>query len=51
MENQIKSRKHFFCAPVSKFPKISTLNICNGAKQIYSKKQQQGKKKKEKGSK
>ena len=31
MQNHIKSRKHYFCTPVSKFQKISTLNICGGA--------------------
>ena len=34
-----KKQKIFFCTPVSKFQKISTLNICDGGKQIYSKKQ------------
>ena len=36
-----KKQKIFFCTPVSKFQKILTLNICDGAKQIYLKKQQQ----------
>ena len=36
-----KKQKTFFCTPVSKFQKILTLNICDGAKQIYLKKQQQ----------
>ena len=39
MQNWIKSRKYFFCTPVSKIQKISTSNICNGAKLIYLKKQ------------
>ena len=34
-----KKQKIFFCPPVRKFQKISTLNICNKAKQIYPKKQ------------
>ena len=38
MQNWVKSRKYFY-TPVSKFQKISTLNICDGAKQIYPKKQ------------
>ena len=29
----------FFCTPASKFQEISTLNICDGAKQIYPEKQ------------
>ena len=33
-----KTQKIFFCAPVSKFQKISTLHIWNKAKQIYPKK-------------
>ena len=37
MQNLIKSRK-YFSTPVSKFQKILTLNICDGAKQIYPKK-------------
>ena len=34
-----KKQKIFFCTPVSKFQKISTLNISDGAKQIHPKKQ------------
>ena len=34
-----KKQKIFFCTPVSNFQKMSTLNICDGAKQIYPKKQ------------
>ena len=34
-----KKQKIFFCTPVSKFQEILTLNICDGAKQIYPKKQ------------
>ena len=34
-----KKQKIFFGTLVSKFWKISTLNICDGAKQIYPKKQ------------
>ena len=34
-----KKEKIFFCTPVSKLQKISTLHICNKAKQIYPKKQ------------
>ena len=33
-----KKQKIFFYTPVSKFQKILTLNICDGAKQIYPKK-------------
>ena len=33
-----KKQKILFYTPVSKFQKILTLNICNGAKQIYPKK-------------
>ena len=33
-----KKQKIFFHTPVSKFQKVLTLNICNGAKQIYPKK-------------
>ena len=33
------TKKVFFCTPVSKFQKISILNICDGAKQIYPTKQ------------
>ena len=36
-----KKQKIFFATPVSKFQEISTLNICDGAKQIYQKKQKQ----------
>ena len=36
-----KKQKNFFCTPISRFQKISTLNICNGAKQIYPKKKKQ----------
>ena len=39
MKNQIKKQKILFCTTVSKFQEISTLNICDGAKQIYPKKQ------------
>ena len=38
MKNQIKKQKILFCTTVSKFQEISTLNICDGAKQIYPKK-------------
>ena len=41
-----KKQKIFFCAPVSKFQKILTLNICDGTKQIYPKKQKEDSKKK-----
>ena len=34
-----KNQKTFFCTTVSKFQEMLTLNICDGAKQIYSKKQ------------
>ena len=34
-----KKQKTFFCTAVPKFLEILTLNICNGAKQIYPKKQ------------
>ena len=34
-----EKQKIFFYTPVSKFQKISTLNICDGAKQIYPKKE------------
>ena len=34
-----KKQKIFFCTPVTKFQKISTLKICNKVKQIYPKKQ------------
>ena len=33
-----KKQKIFFYTPVSKFQKMLTLNICDGAKQIYPKK-------------
>ena len=33
-----KKQKIFFCTTVSKFQEISTLNICDEAKQIYPKK-------------
>ena len=33
-----KKHKIFFYTPVSKFQKILTLNICDGAEQIYPKK-------------
>ena len=36
-----EKQKICFCTPVSTFQKISTLNICDGAKQIYPKKQKQ----------
>ena len=39
MKNRIKYRKYFSAQQVSKFEEISTLNICDGAKQIYPKKQ------------
>ena len=39
MQNHKKKQKIFFCTPVTKFLKISTLIICNEAKQIYPKKQ------------
>ena len=32
MQNQTKKQKIFFCTPVTKVRKISTLNICNEAK-------------------
>ena len=38
-EKSGKKQAIFFCTPVSKFQKISTLSICDGAKQIYPKKQ------------
>ena len=38
MKNQIKKQKILFCTTVSKFQEISTLNICDEAKQIYPKK-------------
>ena len=34
-----EKQKIFSCTPVTKFQKISTLNICNETKQIYPKKQ------------
>ena len=34
-----KKQKIFCCIPLSNFTKISTLNICDGAKQIYLMKQ------------
>ena len=34
-----EKQKIFSCTPVTKFQKISTLNICNEAKQVYPKKQ------------
>ena len=34
-----KKHKIFFYTPVSKFQKILTLNICDGAKLIYPKKE------------
>ena len=37
VKNWIKN-KQFFCTTVSKFQEILTLNICDGAKQIYPKK-------------
>ena len=33
-----KKQKIFFCTPISTFQKISTLNICEEAVQIYPKK-------------
>ena len=40
MQNQIKAENIFLhTSTVSKFQKISTLNNCDGAKQIYPKKQ------------
>ena len=33
-----KKQKIFFCTPATKLQKISTLNNCNKAKQIYPKK-------------
>ena len=39
VQNRIKSRKYFYVQPASKLQKISTLNICDGTKQIYPKKQ------------
>ena len=39
MKNRIKYRKYFSAQQVSKFEEISTLNICDGAKQICPKKQ------------
>ena len=38
-----KKKKIILCTPVSKFQEISTLNICDGAKQICTKKQQKKK--------
>ena len=38
-ESLLKKQKSLFCTPVSKFQKISTLNICDGAKSIYPRKQ------------
>ena len=38
-----KKQKIFFYTPVLKFQKISTLNICDGAKQIYPKKKNDSK--------
>ena len=38
-----KKHKIFFYTPVSKFQKILTLNICDGAKQIYPKKKKYSK--------
>ena len=40
-----KKQKIFFRTPVTKFQKISTLNICNEAKKIYPKKQKKVSKK------
>ena len=37
-EKSDKKQKIFFCTTVSKFQEILTLNICDGAKQIYPKK-------------
>ena len=34
-EKSHKKQKIFFCKTVAKFQEISTLNICDGAKQIY----------------
>ena len=41
-----KKQKIFFCTPVTKLQKISSLNICNKAKQIYPKKQKKASEKK-----
>ena len=38
-----KKQKIFFYTPVSKFQKILTLSICDGAKQIYQKKKKDSK--------
>ena len=38
-----KKQKIFFYTPVAKFQKILTLNIYDGAKQIYSKKKKDSK--------
>ena len=40
-----EKQKIFSCTPVTKFQKISTLNICNEAKQVYPKKQKKASKK------
>ena len=45
MQNQKKKQKIFFCTSVTKFWKISTLNICNETKQINPKKQENASKK------
>ena len=37
-EKSDKKQEIFSCSTVSKFQEISTLNICDGAKQIYPKK-------------
>ena len=38
--------ENIFCTPVTKLQKISSLNICNKAKQIYPKKQKKASEKK-----
>ena len=38
-----QKQKIFFYTPVSKFQKVLTLNICDGAKQIYPKKKKDSK--------
>ena len=45
VQNGIKSRKIFSAHQYQVFQKISTLNICDGAKQIYPKKQKDFKEK------
>ena len=40
-----EKQKIFFCTPVAKFQETSTLNICDGAKQIYPKKRRKDSKK------